>query len=72
MADKVEKMSIEESFQRMDELLSLMQQEGVSLEESFRYYEEGMKLVKSCNSAIDQVEKKVKKISGNGELDDFQ
>lgn len=53
------KISIEEAFERMDEIIEQMQSGELSLEDSFQKYEEGMKLVKTCNESIDKVEKKL-------------
>ena len=66
------KLSVEESFELLDEIVDKMEDEDITLEESFAAFEEGMKVLKAANSKIDEVEKKVKVINGNGELDDFQ
>ncbi len=66
------KLSVEESFELLDEIVEKMEDEDITLEESFAAFEEGMKVLKAANSKIDEVEKKVKVINGNGELDDFQ
>lgn len=62
-----QELSIEETFARLEEVLRQMEDGEGSLEESFRYYEEGMKLVKSCHEKIDRVEKQIRIISGEGE-----
>ena len=41
-----------------------LQNGDLTLEESFQKYEEGMKLIKNCNTAIDKVEKKLEVING--------
>ena len=53
------KLTLEESFDRLDELVQELQTGELSLEESFKKYEEGMKLIKNCNDSIDRVEKKL-------------
>ena len=63
---------IEEAFERLNGILTKMDEPGVSLEESFRLYEQGMKLVKYCNETIDTVEKKVRMLSAEGETDVFE
>lgn len=65
------KVSLEENFEQIEELLTSLEAEETSLEESFRYYQEGMKLLKSCNAIIDTVEKKVLKLKDNGETDEL-
>lgn len=51
--------SLEESFESLEEILGKLEDEEISLEESFRLYQEGMKLLKKCNTAIDKVEKEL-------------
>lgn len=53
------KVSLEEAFAQLDDIVIKLQSGELSLEESFKTYQEGMKLVASCNTAIDQVEKKL-------------
>ena len=74
MATKKEekKPSIEEAFNEIEKKIDLLEKEDVSLEDSFRYYQEGMELLKYCNESIDQVEKKVQKISSDGKTEDFE
>ena len=54
-----EKLTIEETFALLEEILTQMEKRDISLEESFACYEKGMKLVKSCNDKIDKVEKQI-------------
>ena len=53
------KMTLEQSFEGIDRIIDELQRGELSLEESFKKYEEGMKLIKNCNDAIDKVEKKL-------------
>lgn len=52
-------MSMEEAFQALDEILEQLEGKDVSLEDSFTLYQKGMELIKTCNSKIDTVEKKM-------------
>ena len=52
-------LTIEETFEELDNLLDMLEQSDNSLEESFRYFERGMKLVRQCSSQIDKVEKQI-------------
>ena len=54
-----EKLTIEETFALLEEILTQMENRDISLEESFACYEKGMKLVKACNDKIDKVEKQI-------------
>ncbi|MGX8686176.1 MAG: exodeoxyribonuclease VII small subunit [bacterium] len=64
-------MSIEESFRKLQEILEKMEEEDITLEQSFACYEEGMKLVRSCNEKIEEVEHKVMQLNEDGSLDEF-
>lgn len=64
-------LTLEQTFERLEDTIGKLQQEDISLEESFRLYKEGMRLVQSCNNKIDKVEKEVLKLNENGELDEF-
>lgn len=52
-------LSVEESLTKLDELINKLAQSDISLDESFKLYNEGLKLVKTCNSQLDKVEKKI-------------
>ncbi len=64
-------MTLDETFERLEEAIGKLEQEDISLEESFRVYKEGMKLIKSCNEKIDRVEKDVLKLNADGKLEEF-
>lgn len=57
------KLSIEESLERIDNILEKMESEDTGLEESFKLYEQGLKLIKDAESNIDKVEKQIKILS---------
>ena len=63
--------TLEEKFVKLEETIALLEQEELSLEESFAAYTRGMELLRQCNEEIDQVEKKVLKISEDGTLEEF-
>ena len=68
----MENMTMEESFQEMEHILGQLESKEVTLEESFQLYKQGMEYLKHCNDLIDQVEKQVKMLSENGELEEFE
>lgn len=70
-AETEKEMNLEESFEKLDEMLNELESPDISLEESFQVYQEGMKLLKQCNAFIDRVEKDVLKLNGDGELEEF-
>ena len=69
-AEKKE-LTLEESFQRLDELIAKLEDREIPLEESFAVYKEGMDLLKSSREKIDTVEKKMLQISEDGEFSEF-
>lgn len=54
-----EKLTLEQSFERLDSIIQELQEGELTLEQSFKKYEEGMKMIKNCTAAIDKVEKKL-------------
>jgi exodeoxyribonuclease VII small subunit len=69
MADK--KMKLEESFEKLNNIMEELEKSDVSLEDSFTLYQEGMKLLKSCNDSIDKVEKELIVLSESGESNEL-
>ena len=57
-------MTIEETFAALDALIDQLESGKGSLEDAFKNYEEGMKLVKSCNEKIDKIEKQILVLNG--------
>lgn len=53
------KMSLEECFEGLDDIIVDLQSGELSLEDSFKKYEDGMKLIKKCTETIDKVEKRL-------------
>ena len=64
-------LTLEEAFERLEETIEKLQAEDITLEDSFKEYKQGMEILKYCSDKIDRVEKKVLKIEGNGELNEF-
>lgn len=59
-------LSIEETFEELEQLIEKLESGESSLEESFAYYEAGIKLVKLCSEKIDKVEKQIIILSEDG------
>lgn len=63
-------LSVEESFEALEALIGRLESGEGSLEDAFKDYEEGMRLVRSCNAKIERIEKQVLILSGEeGEND---
>lgn len=58
--------SFEESMARLDEIVELLEANEQSLDETIGLFEEGLKLVKSCDNQLKAFEAKVKEISETG------
>jgi exodeoxyribonuclease VII small subunit len=64
-------MKLEESFEKLNHILEELEKPEVTLEASFTLYQEGMKLLKSCNDSIDKVEKELITLNENGEANEL-
>ncbi len=71
-AEEKTDMSLEETFQVLEDVISRMEQGDMTLEESFAAYHQGMDLLKSCNDKIDKVEKQVLELDEEGETHEFK
>lgn len=69
--EQVIDLSLEETFEQIEEVIAHLETEEITLEQSFQEYNRGMKLLQHCNETIDRVEKKVLQINEDGGLDEF-
>ena len=63
--------TLEELFLKLDEVVEKLEEGETTLEDSFLLYQQGMKMLKSCNDKIDMVEKQVQVLEENGEVHEF-
>ena len=59
MAEK-KKMTFEENIEKLEEILLKLEDEKLSLDMSVKLYEEGMKLISTCNRELEAAERKIK------------
>ena len=71
-ADPANEQSLEELFAQAEALIGRMEQPELPLEEAFAAYEQGMKIIRACNSRIDRVEQKMLVMNETGELVPFE
>lgn len=72
MAEKKEKkLSVEESFAQIEEIIEKLENPEISLEDSFKEYQAGMKLLKDCDKQIEKVEKQILVLEETGETHEF-
>lgn len=62
---------LEEKFKQLEIVCEQLEAEEISLEDAFKAYSKGMDILKECNEQIDLVEKKVLKLSQEGQLEEF-
>lgn len=67
---KAEK-TLESSFEDLDTILSKLEDNTTNLDDSFRLYQQGIKLLKTCNDSIDKIEKKIVILNESGENNEF-
>ena len=69
--EQQQELTLEESFEKLDEILTALESRDITLEESVKIYQQGMELVKQCNQKIDRVEKKCLVLQEGGEFDEL-
>ena len=62
---KKEPKSFEEAMQRLDEIVSALEDGSAPLDASLAYYEEGIALVRYCGEKLDRAEQQVKLLARN-------
>lgn len=70
-SDTGAEQTLEELFAEAEALIGRMEEPDLPLEEAFAAYEQGMKIIRRCNSRIDQVEQKMLMMNEEGELVPF-
>ena len=64
--------TLEQSFEKLEQVIGNLENGDVSLEDSFKLYNEGMKLIQNCNQQLDKVEKKIVVLNQKeGDEDEF-
>lgn len=67
-----EEQTLEQGFEKLDEIIEQLEDREIPLEKSFALYEEGVKLLAGCNEKIDRVEKQVQQLNADNRLSDFE
>ena len=68
MAKKAEEnlLGFEAALKRLEEIVASMESGEVDLDTMIALFEEGQRLVKQCNSTLNDVEKRIEKIMDDG------
>lgn len=56
---KAKSVSIEENFEKLEEIITSLESSELPLEEAFKLYESGVRLTAQCTQQLDKVEKKL-------------
>ena len=74
--NEIENISFEQALKELETIVKNLEGGATNLDESLGNYELGIKLVRRCNTLLDNAEKKVKKLARNeaGEVveEDFE
>ena len=62
MGKEIKKNSFEESINRLEELVDKMELGESSLEQNLKWFEEGMNLIKTCQTHLVDADKRVQKL----------
>lgn len=66
------KISLEERFENIEDIITQMESNKVSLDESFELYKKGIDEIKAANAALDQIEKAMLVLNSDNELEEFK
>lgn len=73
MSDKKNDFNFEEKLRELEQLVTRMEDGNLGLEESLEAFENGVKLVKECQQALEAAEQKVKALtSSEGDTEDLK
>lgn len=64
---ELEAMTVEEAFTKLSEIVNNMESADISLEESLQLYKQGVQLLDGCGKQLDQIEKEMIVLSGEGD-----
>ena len=70
------KQSFEDSLARLEEILAVLERGDAALDDLLKLYEEGVKLIRSCNAQLEKAEQTIKMLQmqpdGSVALVDFK
>lgn len=64
-------ITFEQAMNRLEEIVSALENNQISLEKSVELFQEGIQLTKLCNDKLEGIENKVAKILVDGKLEDL-
>lgn len=66
-----EKITLEERFLNIENILDQMEKGDISLDQSFELYKKGLGEIKAANELLDTVEKEMLVLTASGDLEEF-
>ena len=70
MGKKIKANSFEESINRLEELVDKMESGESSLEQNLKWFEEGMDLIKTCQTHLVDADKRVQELINPPKIED--
>ena len=70
MGKKIKANSFEESITRLEELVDKMESGELSLEQNLKWFEEGMDLIKTCQTHLVDADKRVQELIKPPKIED--
>ena len=65
------KVSLEERFEHIEEIIEQMEKGDVSLDQSFELYKNGLEEIKAANAMLETIEKAMLVMNEEGNLEEF-
>ncbi len=67
-------LSFEDAVRRLEAIAAELDGENIALDDSLKLYEEGVGLIRYCNTMLEKAERKIKilAVNGDGELEEKQ
>ena len=69
--EEIEKLSFEDCFKKLEEVVEKLEDDNSNLEDSISYYDLGVRLRNHCSKKLKNAELKIQKLSDKNELKDF-
>jgi len=69
--EEIEKLSFEDCFKKLEEVVEKLEDDNSNLEDSISYYDLGVRLKNHCNKKLKNAELKIQKLSDTNDLKDF-
>lgn len=65
------KITYEDTFNKLEEVLRKLENDSPSLDQSLDLYEQGISLYRQCNNLLDQAQLKITRLNRQGEEEEF-